>query len=431
MENKKQDRKKKIVFWAMIVSMTLGYMPWYNFSALLGYISKEFSLGSGDTGAILSAFQIGYVVVVAVTGWLADKISLKKIIFWATLLTGVSATAFAWMAHDRNSILVLRLVTGLSAGAIYVPGMTLLSRWFTSEERGKALGAYTGALVAAYAGGYVVASWIASYGGWRFGIICTSVPAILAAVIIWIFVDDKDIDLKILIPSSHPSSDETTEKSSLAAPEGGLAGPTIITIGYAGHMWELYAFWGWIGPFLVASAIASGMSSIDAVSWGGGFAAGIILIGAPSSWIWGQVADRIGRTRSIAIAGSFSIIAEFFLGFLFGHSLAVILIFAAWIGFWVIADSAIFKAGLTEMVHPRYHGTSLGLQSLFGYAATIISPFVFGQILELYNGAVNPTEATVWGPGFLVLGVGGLLAPVAVLLLRRHRQSILMADGKK
>ncbi len=425
MENSEQNKKKKIVFWAMIASMALGYMPWYNFSALLSYIAEEFSLSSGDTGAILSAFQVGYVVVVGVTGWLADKISLKKIIFWATLLTGVSATAFVWLAHDRNSIMILRLITGLSAGAIYVPGMTLLSRWFPSKERGKALGAYTAALVASYAGGYVVASWIASYGGWRAGIICTSIPAILAALIVWFFVEDKTID-------ADPSfSQDQARENSLAAPAGGFSGPTVITVGYVGHMWELYAFWGWIGPFLVATAMASGMSNMAAVSWGGTFAAGIILLGVPASWIWGKVADQIGRTKSIALAGSFSIMAEFILGYLFGHSLAIVLLFASWIGFWVIADSAIFKAGLTEMVHPRYHGTSLGIQSLVGYAATIVSPFVFGQILEMYNGAVSPTEATVWGPGFLVLGLGGLLAPISVLWLRRNRQAVLMAGGKK
>ncbi len=90
-----------------------------------------------------------------------------------------------------------------------------------------------------------------------------------------------------------------------------------------------------------------------------------------------------------------------------------------------------FKAGLTDMVHPGFHGTFLGVQSLIGYGATIISPFVFGQILELFNGDISPTEVTNWGPGFVVLGIGGMLVPFAMLLLRRNRQAILMAGGKK
>ena len=422
--------KKKTVLWAMIISMTLGYMPWYNFSALLGYIAKDYSLTSSDTGAILSAFQLGYVVVVAVTGWLSDKISLKKILFYATLLTGVSSISFIWLAQDRTSIMILRLVTGLSAGAIYVPGMTLLSRWFPSQERGMALGAYTGALVAAYAGGYVLAAWIASFSGWRIGIIWTSIPAIIGAFIILFFVEDRGIATEMMTSSQEVDSQKTTNDDKLLAPEGGFAGASIITMGYAGHMWELYAFWGWLGPFLTASAMASGMSNSEAVSWGGTFAAGIILLGAPASWIWGRMADRIGRTKAIIMAGSFSIMAEFFLGYLFSYSLALILLAAGWIGFWVIADSAIFKAGLTEMIHPRLHGTSLGIQSMVGYSATVISPYVFGQVIEFYNGMVEPLEVTHWGPGFLVLGFGGLLAPAAMVLLRRLRQAHLMAGGK-
>jgi MFS family permease len=97
----------------------------------------------------------------------------------------------------------------------------------------------------------------------------------------------------------------------------------------------------------------------------------------------------------------------------------------------VIADSAIFKAGLTEMVQPRIQGFCLGIQSVLGFGMTIISPFVFGLILEYCNGPIKPTEAVVWWPGFMILGFGGLLAPVAAILLRRHKQAFLMAGGKK
>jgi nitrate/nitrite transporter NarK len=54
----------------MCVSMVLGYMPWYNFSALSKFITDDFGLTAGDMGVILSAFQVGYVVTVVATGWL-------------------------------------------------------------------------------------------------------------------------------------------------------------------------------------------------------------------------------------------------------------------------------------------------------------------------------------------------------------------------
>ena len=425
--------KRNIVFWAMVASMTLGYMPWYNFSALSKQIASEFRLTAGDTGFILAAFQLGYVIVVGVTGRLADKISMKRIIFIATLCTGVFGSLFAFAAQGKFSILALRLLTGLSAGAIYAPGMALLSGWFPSRERGKVLGAYTGALVAAYAGGYLVASSLAGSFGWRAGILWTSLPVLLAALIVLLFVEDPTPEPEVPVAPIENNIDSRNADSSAAlpAPEGGFAGPVLITSGYAGHMWELYAFWGWIGPFLVASACASGMDPCAAVRWGGAWAAVIILMGAPASWLWGVVSDKKGRTWAVIVAGSLSLSFEFFIGFLYGHSLALIIFSASWIGFWVIADSGVYKAGLTEMVAPGVKGVSLGIQSVVGFGVTIISPAVFGLILERYNGPVEPTGASIWGPAFVVLGLGSLLVPISGFALRRHRQAGLMAGGKK
>ena len=432
--------QKNRTLLVMTVSMTLGYMPWYNFSAVLKYLADEFHLSASDTGWILAAFQAGYVIVVGATGWLGDRVSLKKIVFWASLITGVFSTLFVWGAQGKKSIIALRLITGLSAGAIYVPGMALLSKWFSPGERGGALGAYTGALVAAYAGGYLIAGRLAASYGWRTGILWTSLPAILAAILIMVLVqeappgEETKAGEKGLVPPEagrDSAGKEWEEAEILEAPPGGFKGPVLISASYMGHMWELYAFWGWIGPFLVSAALTAGMAPDEAVQWGGTFAAAIILIGAPASWGWGMVADRKGRTWAIIVASVLSVGAEGFLGFLYGHSLAILVLLGCWIGFWVIADSAIYKAGLTEMVLPGIRATSLGIQSVAGFFVTIISPLVFGKILEHFNGPVAAAQVTIWGPAFLVLGLGGAAAPAVAWILRRQKQARLMAGGKK
>ena len=432
--------RKNRTLLVMTFCMALGYMPWYNFSAVLKYLADEFHLSASDTGWVLAAFQAGYVIVVGATGWLGDRVSLKKIIFWATLITGVFSTFFVWGAQGKASMIALRLITGLAAGAIYVPGMALLSQWFTPRERGGALGAYTGALVAAYAGGYLVAGRLAASYGWRTGILWTSLPAILAALLIWLLVRDTPPEQEsdgvvkgqnMAGPDQNATGGRGAGNEILEAPPGGFKGPALISVSYMGHMWELYAFWGWIGPFLVSAALAVGMPPDEAVKWGGTLAAVIILIGAPATWGWGIVADKKGRTWAIMTASVLSVGAEFFLGYLYGQSLAILVLVGAWIGFWVIADSAIYKAGLTEMVLPRVRSTSLGIQSVVGFSVTIISPMVFGMILERYNGPVGAAQAKIWGPAFLALGLGGALAPVAAWVLRRQRQAKLMAGGKK
>jgi MFS family permease len=438
-------RERNRILIVMVVSILLGYMPWYNFSAVLRFISAEFELTSADTGLILAAFQAGYVLVVPFTGWLADRIGLKTVLFWATLATGVFSILFAVAAQDKWTTLAFRLLTGLSAGAILVPGMALISRWFPPSKRGGALGAYTGALVVAYAGGYFIAAPVAAAYGWRMGILLTSLPAIVAALIVFLFVREAPPDAEQEEPS-QPSgatvqggaaealgsvqTNPVGMQRPLAAPEGGNTGPTLISLSYMGHMWELFAFWGWIGPFMVAAASISGMPPDEAVALGGAIAAGVILMGAPAAWIWGVVADRRGRTWAIIVASLLSLVAQLFLGFLFGQHLALVVMVAAWIGFWVIADSAIYKAGLTEMVLPTVRGTYLGLQSAVGFFMTIPAPLAFGLVLGYYNGDIDPTSATVWGPPFLILGLGALLAPAAAFLLRRLSQARLMAGGK-
>jgi predicted MFS family arabinose efflux permease len=144
-----------------------------------------------------------------------------------------------------------------------------------------------------------------------------------------------------------------------------------------------------------------------------------------------MVSDRRGRIWAIVVASVCSLLAELFLGFLYGQSLAIVVVVAAWIGFWAIADSPVFKVGLTEMVAPSHRGTYLGFQSALGFAVTIASPIAFGLVLEVYNGSVDPTAASRWGEPFMMLGLGALLAPAAAVGLRRLRQAQLMAGGRQ
>jgi len=209
-------------------------------------------------------------------------------------------------------------------------------------------------------------------------------------------------------------------------------GQVLLTTGYMGHMWELYAFWGWIGPFMVACALAQGYNQADAVSIGGILAALIILLGAPSSFLAGIMADKFGRIKTILICSLFSLIAQFIFGHLYGQTLSTIFIFGLWIGFWIVADSAIYKAGLTELVSKYSRAKYLSIQSALGYSVTIISPYVFGKALVMFNSNItDTTQATNWGIPFMILGIGALLSPISIMILSRLPQAKLLIGATK
>ena len=423
------NKKDKILI-IMVISMILGYLPWYNFSALLNFIIEDIELTPGQVGIILSAFQAGYVLAVLFTGWLADQIGEKKVVLYSTLGTAIFSTLFAVLAESFLSVLILRLIAGIFCGGIYVPGMSLLSNWFSSKKRGKSIGAYIGGLTFSYAASYFVAPMIANYFNWQIGILATSLPAFIAVVLIYSFVEDAP---KHIRENNSVNEDQIQieDEEVKPAPEGGYKGPAVITFGYIGHMWELYGFWGWVGPFMVSVAGASGYEYVSASVIGGQLASLIILVGAPSVWLMGYISDKIGRTNTILICSIASLSAQFVFGFMHGKSLIITVAIGIWIGFWVIADSAYFSTGLTEMVQPKIRATSLGIQNSAGFLITVISPAVFGQVLGYLNRVDNITFANNWFLPFATLGLGALIAPIAAILLKKVKQSKLMCNGKK
>lgn len=417
-------KKENKILLFMVVSLFFTYLPWYSFSGVSNLVTSELGLNTIQLGYILSSFQAGYIITVLVTGFLADIFKPRTVVLWASLGTAITSTLFPFLAKGFISVLLLRLMVGLFSGAIYAPGMALLSSWFPPNERGKAIGAYTAGLTFSYAGGYFIASPLAGIMGWRIGMICCAIPTFLSVFFLYFFVSDGTLEDETF-KSTQSSAFQT--KTPLPAPDGGYAGPTVLTLGYMGHMWELYAFWGWIGPFLVANLVHAGLPLSKAVSYGGLGASMAIGAGAIGVWMAGFISDRMGRIKVVIAVSLCSILGNAVYGFTFGKGLATVALLGIWIGFWSIADSGIYKAALTEMTLPRIRSTALGVQSAIGYLPTVIAPVVFGKLLQSCNpGITDLSNATNWGISFLVLGIGALLAPLAMLWLLRIPQSRLI-----
>jgi len=111
-------------------------------------VSQEFGLATSHRSLILAVFQLGYVLTVIASGILADRIGNKPVLVGATLATGIFSLLFALFSRGFLSILVFRLLTGLSAGAIFAPGMSPLSSWYPPRRPGFATGPDTAPLTA-------------------------------------------------------------------------------------------------------------------------------------------------------------------------------------------------------------------------------------------------------------------------------------------
>ena len=389
---------------------------WYNFSAVLPLVQREWNLSGGEAGGILAAFQAGYVAAVLFTSWLADRYGGRLVFAVSAAATGVAGVGFSLLAHDYISGLVWRALAGLGQGGLYIPGIIVLSRCFPGEERGKAIGIYTCSMVGAYAASYLVTGPLAAAYSWRMALLWTSIWAFPAAILAY-----YGIPQAVRTAAAQPEQGVRT-----AAPSGiwTLARnlPAWVIIGgYMGHMWELYAFWGWVGAYFTHVFANSGMTESQAVNAGGLLSAASILTGGVAPGLAGWISDRAGRTVTAVVTLTVSGLCSFSFGWTAGLPPAISVTIGIIYGFFVVADSALFKAGLTEMVPAADQGLALGIQSVLGFGVTIISTKLLGVVLDRAG----------WGWAFATLGFGAVFGIACMLYLRTLPASALMAGGKK
>ena len=109
------------------------------------------------------------------------------------------------------------------------------------------------------------------------------------------------------------------------------------------------------------------------------------------------------------------------IGWLAPVSVGAVLIVGIIYGFFVVADSAIFKAGLTELIPEQSVGIALGVQSVLGYSATIITPHLFGILVD----------SAGWGWAFSMLGLGPFAGAACMLILRKSPRCLELSGGNR
>src|SRR5262245_44193625 len=226
-------------------AQVLALGTWFAASAVAPALEDAWRLDGAQVPLLTSAVQIGFVVgaVASAAINLADRFHAPRVMAAGALGAAVCTAVFAAGADSLTTALPLRFLTGVCLAAVYPVGLKLASSWFT-RRRGLALGVLVGALTLGSALPQLIGGSLGD--AWRPALAVSAGLAALAAL----------VAIRTRVgPFVTPAS---RIEPRFALRMARLRGARLASLGYFGHMWELYAVWTWVPAYLTASAAAAG-----------------------------------------------------------------------------------------------------------------------------------------------------------------------------
>lgn len=371
---------------------------WFSATAITPELTRVWRLSPGQVAWLTNAVQLGFVTGALLSSLvsLPDLVSLRKLMALSAAVAALANLCLLW-APSVPSLLSARFVTGIALAGVYPPALKLTSTWFV-RGRGTALGLVIAALTLGSALPHLV-RYLTDRVDWQAVVIAASACTLLGGIVIATFATEGPFPFSRAIFNPRYVGTVFQNRKLLLA-----------NLGYFGHMWELYAMWGWMLAYVRAASGGLGLTGERTASL---VTFVVIAAGIAGATLGGVIADRTSRPFAAGLMMALSGVCAVTMGFLFGGPLWLFLAAAVVWGVTVIGDSAQFSAMATELSDPSYVGTALALQLGLGFALTLVS-IRFTSVLASHIG---------WRWSFLPLATGPAVGVVAMIMLSRLLES--------
>ncbi|MEM9063707.1 MAG: MFS transporter [Pseudomonadota bacterium] len=378
----------------LIISQIAVLSVWFSSSAVLSEMATEASLNTADLAWLSTATQVGFAfgaILFGLAGW-ADRYDPRKVFAISALMSAGANAMLLYAPIGGWEAVTLRALTGAFLAGVYPVGMKVAVGW-TIRNRGLLVGSLVGALTLGSAAPHLIA--FSGGADWRITIVVSSLIAASGGIAM----------LAVGLGPHHARA----PRLDLSAIGLAWTNPRIryAILGYIGHMWELYAFWAWVGVIAGTSFAISGADPDGSLAKLTAFLA--IALGGFVCIPAGGLADRFGKASVAAIVLILSTGSALAAALAYGGPVwLMITILIIW-GLTVIPDSALFSALVADAAPPERVGSLMTLQTALGFLLTAFTVQITPLAAELFG----------WPIVLAIMGIGPALGVIAMRTLQR------------
>jgi EmrB/QacA subfamily drug resistance transporter len=176
---------KTWILTATILASSMAFIDGTVVNVALGALQREFGATMVGVQWVVEAYALFLASLVLVGGSLGDLYGRRRIFALGIAIFAVASVACG-LARDINELILARAIQGIGASLLVPGSLAIIGASFPENERGRAIGTWSGMSAITGAAGPVIGGWLIEHASWRWAFFLNlPLAAVTLAIAFW------------------------------------------------------------------------------------------------------------------------------------------------------------------------------------------------------------------------------------------------------